>query len=62
MEAVEVFGCDVEEGGQFEIGGTPFGQIILIGDRDDDAFHPRGFGGDQAVEGIFKCETFERVC
>jgi len=41
---------EVRQGWEFEIGGAPFGQGILIGDGDDDAFHPRGLGGDQAIE------------
>ena len=41
---------EVSSESKFEIGGAPFGEVVLIGNGNDDAFHSRRFGGDQAVE------------
>ena len=50
-----------EKGVEFEVGGAPFWQCVLIGDGDGDAFHAGCFGRDQPVERVFERETFERV-
>jgi len=50
---------EVEERAEPEVGGAPFGEVGLIGNGNGDAGHSGGFGGDDAVEGIFECKTLE---
>jgi hypothetical protein len=59
LQAFEMFIGEVEEGGEFEVGGAPFGEMGLVVDGDGDAGHAGGFGGDDAVEGVFEGETLQ---
>ena len=50
MQPIEVSGGEVEQGGKFQIGGTPFGEGVLIRNGNDDALHAGRLGSDHPVE------------
>lgn len=44
---------------QFQIGSSPFEEIVLVGRGYDHTLHTGGLGGDHPVKAIFKANTFQ---
>jgi hypothetical protein len=56
---VEHGSVEFEEGGKFQIGGAPFGEVKLIGGGNDDTFHAGRFGRNQAIEGTLETNALD---